>query len=69
MTNFMDDLYLFSLWSASYLCSNNGFSFKIDKALVVGYVISIVGSLPQPGRSMAFFTSFGNWDPFTIVIF
>ena len=65
----MDDLYFFSLWYVFYLCSNNGFSCEIDKALVAGYVIFIVGPLPQPGRSMAFFTSFGNWDPFTIVIF
>ena len=42
----MDDLLFFSLWSAFYLCSNNGFSCKIDKALVVGYAISVVGPLP-----------------------
>ena len=43
----MNDLYLFSLWFASCLCSNNIFFCKIGKALVVGYVISIVGPVPQ----------------------
>ena len=43
----MNELYIFSLWSASCLCNNNLFSCKIGKALVLGYVISIVRPMPQ----------------------